>query len=88
LDELLNRLGKFVACNLADEVDVLAINERQSVALEKARGSLEQVAQGICLPEVVATKLREAIFELEILIGRISPEEVLGEIFSRFCIGK
>jgi tRNA modification GTPase len=88
LEQLLGRLGEFVACNLAEEADVVAVNERQALALENAQESLRQIVEGICLPEIVATKLREAIVELEILIGRIGVEDVLAEIFSRFCIGK
>jgi len=88
LSELVDELGRFVSCNVGDEPDVLAVNERQSVALENAKSALSQIVEGIVYPEVVAAKLREAAFELEILIGRIGVEDVLDEIFSRFCIGK
>jgi tRNA modification GTPase len=38
--------------------------------------------------ELLAEELRAAIRALEILIGRVDVETVLGEIFARFCIGK
>ncbi len=38
--------------------------------------------------ELVATELREAISDLSSVIGEIHTEDILGQIFSRFCIGK
>lgn len=88
INELLERLGTFVADSIGERVDLVSINDRQRIALERARGVLSQVVQSISYPEVVAAKLREALFELEILIGRIGVEDLLDGIFSRFCVGK
>jgi tRNA modification GTPase len=88
LDELLARLTDFVSRNLDGEPDVVSINERQRVALERARQSLQDVIDGVETPEIVADRLREALHALEVLIGRIGVEDILSEIFSRFCIGK
>jgi tRNA modification GTPase len=38
--------------------------------------------------ELVAESLRAASRSLDMLIGRIGVEDILGEIFSSFCIGK
>ena len=38
--------------------------------------------------EIVAENLRLAIMELDFLVGKINVEDVLGDIFSSFCIGK
>lgn len=38
--------------------------------------------------ELVAAELREAIFDLSSVIGEIHTEDILGQIFSRFCIGR
>jgi tRNA modification GTPase len=88
VEELLDRLAAFVASSLNVRGDVTAINERQSVALENARGALQAVVDGIGYPEVVAAKLQEALFEMQIIAGRVAAEEVLDQVFSRFCIGK
>ena len=53
-------------------------------ALEHAQAELLLEAA----PELLAEDLRCAVRALESLIGRIDVEEVLGEIFGRFCIGK
>jgi tRNA modification GTPase len=68
----------------------LALNSRHVKAVSDARSSLSQVLSlGSNAPaEVVAMELREAIDALGQVLGNISPDDVLGRIFSRFCIGK
>jgi tRNA modification GTPase len=62
--------------------------ERHVQALEKARGSLENAAcQGRHL-ELFAEELRLAQEYLGAITGEFTPDDLLGEIFSRFCIGK
>lgn len=39
-------------------------------------------------PELIAAALRASLDALDELVGRISPDEILGRIFSSFCIGK
>jgi tRNA modification GTPase len=51
----------------------------------------ESVARGArCAEpaELVATELRSALDELGIVAGHRTPDDVLGELFARFCIGK
>lgn len=38
--------------------------------------------------EIAAFEIREAARQLDLLVGRISTEDVLDEVFSRFCMGK
>jgi tRNA modification GTPase len=65
----------------------LVTRERQRYALEKAEGFLEGATLGMP-PELVAEHLRGACTALDVLVGRIDVEDVLGVIFGRFCIGK
>jgi tRNA modification GTPase len=53
-------------------------------ALESARDRLRDDGA----TEFVAEHLHQARRSLERLTGRVDVEEVLGEIFARFCIGK
>jgi tRNA modification GTPase len=39
-------------------------------------------------PELTAFDLRQAVIALEEITGRIYTEDILGEVFSRFCVGK
>ena len=36
----------------------------------------------------LAFEIQQAVFHLEAIIGRITPDEILDSIFSQFCIGK
>jgi len=65
----------------------LYINSRQRIALKKAEEHLLRALESEA-PEIVAQELREAILALEEILGKITPREVLNNIFSRFCIGK
>jgi tRNA modification GTPase len=62
--------------------------ERHLRALEKARTHLERAAQIESQLEFFAEELRLAHEALGSITGAFTTEELLGEIFSRFCIGK
>jgi len=62
--------------------------ERHIQALEKARGSLESAARQGRHLELFAEELRLAQESLGAITGEFTPDDLLGEIFSRFCIGK
>lgn len=61
--------------------------ERQVVCLRKALGHVDACFH-VSAAELVAENLRGGIVEMNHLFGEIGNEEVFGEIFSQFCIGK
>jgi tRNA modification GTPase len=73
---------------------VAALLPRHRRAMREAAGRLEGAAESVgagprlSAPEVTATALRGALDALGELVGRISPDEVLGRVFATFCIGK
>ena len=76
---------------LADSDTTLVTNQRHVQALTDARTSLLRVRDGIAsgLPtDLAAQDIREAIYHLGSIVGEISTDEVLGNIFRNFCIGK
>ena len=66
-------------------------NLRHQVALGRARdfvlASLAAIDQGLP-PDICVFEIRSAVDSLEAISGRVEPEDVLREIFSRFCLGK
>ena len=76
---------------LGDSDTTLVTNQRHVQALADARTSLLRVREGLAtgLPtDLAAQDIREAIYHLGSIVGEISTDEVLGNIFRNFCIGK
>ena len=76
---------------LAHPDATLVTNVRHYEALHHASESLIQVQQGLEMnipTDLVSQDLREALHYLGTITGEITTDEVLGSIFSRFCIGK
>ena len=71
--------------------DVLLSNVRHYEALGNVAKALSQVAAGLSdgtPADLVAIDLRDALHHLGTITGQVTTDEVLGTIFSRFCIGK
>ena len=76
---------------LGDSDTTLVTNQRHVQALADSRTSLLRVREGLAcgLPtDLAAQDIREAIYHLGSIVGEISTDEVLGNIFRNFCIGK
>ena len=89
LEQLLARLEQ-EASSATDEGagGALMTRARHRVELEGARDALVRFRDAEAAPELKAEELRVAARHLGRLTGRIDVEDVLGEIFSEFCIGK
>ena len=69
----------------------IVTNFRHYEALRKAASALEKVRSSVShglTPDLLAEDLREALAHLGSITGEVTPDEVLGQIFERFCIGK
>lgn len=89
MGELLDRLRAFAFEASGSGFEGVIVRQRHRRAIEDAAAALEPIVFGRELPvEILAEQLRTAAFALERLIGRVDVEDVLGDIFSRFCIGK
>jgi tRNA modification GTPase len=71
----------------AEEVQFIA-RERHLQALGEAREALKKAASSGTAIELLAEELRMAQRALGRITGEFSADDLLGEIFSRFCIGK
>lgn len=70
------------------EAGVFMARERHLVALRAARNHLQDATQALKLPELLAEELRLAQEALNSITGEFNADDLLGEIFSSFCIGK
>lgn len=88
LTGLIARLEALARDALAGGEDMLVTRERHRVALEEAEDELRASLEMALPPEARAEHLRRAAVAFGRLTGRIDAEEVLGAVFSTFCIGK
>jgi tRNA modification GTPase len=87
LEEALERFAR-KKLEFGGEVPALT-RERHRQALEMAAQALGRVAGNPKLPpEIVAEEIRLAQHAVGRIAGRVDVDDVLGEIFGRFCIGK
>ncbi len=91
LNELRNLLSSYSKDRLSDSDTTLVTNARHYQALSEARISLERTKEGLSanIPtDLVSQDIREALYHLGSILGEISSQDVLINVFSRFCIGK
>lgn len=90
LDTLIAEIGARVS-ERASGAGVIT-RERHRAAIQRALEALESAAfhvrTGPEVAELAAEELRAATRALDALVGRIDVEDLLGEIFARFCVGK
>jgi tRNA modification GTPase len=67
---------------------VFMARERHIQALHQVNACLDRAYVNLDFPELLAEELRQAQEELNTITGEFTPDDLLGEIFSRFCIGK
>jgi tRNA modification GTPase len=70
------------------EEGVFLARERHVLALKRALGHIAAAESTLGQIELVAEELRLADDALGEITGRVTPDELLGQIFARFCIGK
>jgi len=71
--------------------DVIITNNRHYDALLKALDAIQRVIAGMAdeLPtDLMAIDIRDALYHLGEITGSVSTEDLLGNIFANFCIGK
>lgn len=69
----------------------LLTNERHYAHLTNIMGSIQRIENGMAMgipTDLLAEDVRAALYDLGSLTGTISTDELLGNIFGKFCIGK
>jgi tRNA modification GTPase len=91
IEELKSVLVQQVLGNFDLNQDTIVSNARHVEALEKTVLSLEQARSGLeanVTADFVAMDIRQAMYWLGTITGQISEDDLLANIFSKFCIGK
>jgi tRNA modification GTPase len=91
VDSLKKKLGEVMDQKRLYSENVIVTNIRHYNALSQVTESLRRVLEGLenGLPEdLIAIDIRQAIHYLGEITGEITTDEILGNIFKNFCIGK
>lgn len=91
MDYLLEAIYARGVGSMAGKEGVVISNSRHYAALHKASESLRQSLDGLeagLNTELIALDIRQALHELGTITGEVTTDDLLGNIFGRFCIGK
>jgi len=91
IEELKQRILKAVSLEAVSEDQTLVTNLRHYESLRETTKALEDVLAGIAngiTNDLLAVDIRQALHHLGEITGEITTEDLLENIFSKFCIGK
>jgi tRNA modification GTPase len=91
IEKLIEELLSVVNLAALNQNEVIVTNARHYEALEKASVALQRAIDGIdtgITGDFLAMDIREVLHYLGEITGEITTDEVLGNIFKNFCIGK
>ena len=91
LDGLKSKLIELSNLEGVSDYDVVLTNSRHYEAISQALDSMEKVLEGLdneAYTDLLAMDIRQALHYLGEITGEITTDEVLGNIFKNFCIGK
>jgi tRNA modification GTPase len=88
---LKDKLVQLINNGFDSSQETIIVNVRHHDALLKTISALEKAKEGIITQvsgDFIAMDIRQAMFHLGTITGDISSDDLLGNIFSKFCIGK
>ena len=91
VEELKNSLLEFVNTGALRNNETIVTNTRHYNSLLKALEEIEKVQIGMkedLSSDLMAIDVREALYHLGEITGQVTNDELLGNIFANFCIGK
>ena len=92
IEQLQNQILATLVSDSSNLPDQLICNERHFNALGKAADSLSLALDRLADPnfaaELMAFEIRQALGALDEIVGVTSNEDILGRVFSKFCVGK
>lgn len=93
IKKLLTSISTYIIENIncPDRIDKVVISKRQRVFLEKSLDCLDGSLRLISShgeTDIIASQLREFIHIIDEIVGKVSNEEIIRNIFQNFCVGK
>ena len=91
INELKNHINNYISKNLVSSDSSIMINERHYASLTNVNTSINNVKKNLknkSNVDILALDIKYALNHLGEITGEISNDEILGNIFSKFCIGK
>ncbi len=91
IEQLKNELTKLANIGSLSNNETIVSNSRHFEALNNALLSIKEVQKGIdnnISSDLFASDIRQALHHLGLITGEITTEDLLGNIFANFCIGK
>jgi tRNA modification GTPase len=91
VDELKNQLLSFVNTGALRNNETIVTNTRHYDSLLKALDEIQKVNYGLqtnISSDLMAIDIREALYHFGMITGEVTNDELLGNIFANFCIGK
>ncbi len=91
IDELKNTLLSFVNTGALRNNETIVTNTRHYDSLLKALDEIQKVKFGLesnLSSDLMALDIKEALYHFGLITGQVTNDELLGNIFANFCIGK
>jgi len=91
IEHLKDRLYDLVLTQKLNQDHTIVTNARHYDALQKAHQSLSDALRGMdtgVTSDLIALDIRQALHHLGEIVGEVTTDDLLGNIFSNFCIGK
>jgi tRNA modification GTPase len=91
IKDLENQLLSFVATGALRNNETIITNTRHYDSLLKALDEIQKVKHGLqskLSSDLIAIDIKEALYHFGMITGQVTNDELLGNIFANFCIGK
>jgi tRNA modification GTPase len=91
VEELKNQLLSFVNTGALRNNETIITNTRHYDSLLKALDEIQKVKYGLetnLSSDLMAIDIKEALYHFGMITGQVTNDELLGNIFANFCIGK
>lgn len=91
VDDLKNQLLSFVNTGALRNNETIVTNTRHYDSLLKALDEIQKVKYGLetnLSSDLMAIDIKEALYHFGMITGQVTNDELLGNIFANFCIGK